>query len=217
MSGSHVGISVENLVFKWWVLVQSVDRGNRYLTLKVCTSNKRLNNEIAISNHLKNSGLEHPGKPFVRVVVLDSFDVTGPSGNSHQCLLYEPLAMSFKQFLGLLPEHKFPEDLLQSMQLVLIGLEYLHQPKVVHIGKLVIQNLQVLRTHLSMRICSHKMTGIPADISANNILQGISDGAALSEIEEGEMNQPIARKVLCERTIYNSRPMPANAGLPVLN
>ncbi|KAK2759103.1 hypothetical protein FQN54_003202 [Arachnomyces sp. PD_36] len=96
--------------------------------------------------------------------------------------------MSFTEFLDLLPENKFPEDLLQrSMQLILIGLEYLHQAKVVH-----------------------------TDISPNNLLQGITDSSALSDIEEGETNQPIARKVLSDRTIYNSRLMPVNAGLPVL-
>lgn len=55
-----------------------------------------------------------------------------------------------------------------------------------------------------------------ADISPNNVLQGITDHSALSEIEEGEMNQPIARKILNNRTIYNSRHMPVNPGLPVL-
>ena len=110
-------------------------RNHQYLTLKVCTSNKRLNNEISISDHLKDSGIEHPGKPFVRVV-LDSFNITSSSGNCHQYLLYQPLGMSFAEFLDLLPENKFPEDLLQrSMQLILVGLGYLHQANVVHTGK----------------------------------------------------------------------------------
>jgi hypothetical protein len=61
-----------------------------------------------------------------------------------------------------------------------------------------------------------EITKLFIDISPNNVLQGITDSSALSEIEEGEISQPIARKALSGRTIYNSRPMPVNAGLPVL-
>nr|KMM70969.1 hypothetical protein CPAG_07278 [Coccidioides posadasii RMSCC 3488] len=118
---------------------------HRYLSLKVCTSHKQQNNEIAICNHLKN-------------------------------------------FLICFPTSRCLRPLLQrSMQLILLGLDYLHKAKVAH-----------------------------TDISANNILQGITDLTALSEIEDGEASQPIARKVLDDRTIYISRPMPINTGLPVL-
>lgn len=48
------------------------------------------------------------------------------------------------------------------------------------------------------------------------MLQGIKDNLILSEIEQGELERPIARKVLSDRTIYNSRPMPFSAGQPVL-
>ncbi|PGH13887.1 hypothetical protein AJ80_06156 [Polytolypa hystricis UAMH7299] len=71
------------------------------------SQSKRQNNEIAVCNYLKVSNVEHSGKAFVRVV-LDSFDITSPSGNPHQCLLYKPLGMSFTEFLDLLPENKFP-------------------------------------------------------------------------------------------------------------
>ena len=54
------------------------------------------------------------------------------------------------------------------------------------------------------------------DISPNNMLQGIEDNSILSEIEQGKLERPIARKVLSDRTIYNSRPMPFSAGQPVL-
>jgi serine/threonine-protein kinase SRPK3 len=55
-----------------------------------------------------------------------------------------------------------------------------------------------------------------SDISPNNVLQEIEDDSIISQIEQGELDRPIARKVLSDRTIYNSRPMPLNAGLPVL-
>ena len=48
------------------------------------------------------------------------------------------------------------------------------------------------------------------------MLQSIQDDSILSQIEQGEIERPIARKVLSDRTIYNSRPMPFSAGPPVL-
>ena len=54
------------------------------------------------------------------------------------------------------------------------------------------------------------------DISPNNVLQSIQDDSILSQIEQGEIERPIAQKVLSDRTIYNSRPMPFSAGPPVL-
>jgi serine/threonine-protein kinase SRPK3 len=54
------------------------------------------------------------------------------------------------------------------------------------------------------------------DITPNNVLQSIQDDSILSQLEQGETKQPIARKVLRDRTIYISRPMPFSAGLPVL-
>lgn len=57
---------------------------------------------------------------------------------------------------------------------------------------------------------------MPTDFSTNNIPQGISDIQALSDMEDDEMNHPLDRKVLEDRIIYLSRPMPMNVGLPVL-
>ncbi|KAL3458913.1 kinase-like domain-containing protein [Aspergillus heterothallicus] len=130
---------------------------------------------------------EHPGKKMVRTV-LDSIKVSGPSGN-HTCLVYQPLGMSFTEFQQLLPEKTLPKELAQrTVQLILIALVFLHENGVVH-----------------------------TDISTNNILQGIGDTSILDQIEEEELNRPIARKVLGNRTIYNSRPMPNSTGLPVLS
>ena len=48
------------------------------------------------------------------------------------------------------------------------------------------------------------------------MLQSIQDDSILSQIEQGEISRPIARKILSDRTIYNSRPMPLSAGPLVL-
>ncbi|KAI9733436.1 MAG: hypothetical protein M1834_003520 [Cirrosporium novae-zelandiae] len=106
---------------------------NKYLTLKLRVRTIQHNHEgqcddreIAVSNHLKCSTIEHPGKNMVRKA-LDSFEVIGPNGN-----------------------------------------------------------------------------------------HDIQDDSILLQLEQGEIEQPIARKVLSDRTIYNSRPMPSSAGPPVL-
>ena len=67
--------------------------------------------------------------------VFGSFKLTGPNG-THACLLYKPLGMNFTEFLKLLPQNRFPKDLTQnSVQLLLIALDYLHKCAVVHTGK----------------------------------------------------------------------------------
>jgi serine/threonine-protein kinase SRPK3 len=55
-----------------------------------------------------------------------------------------------------------------------------------------------------------------SDISPNNVLLNIEDDSIISQIEQGELERPIARKVLSDRTIYSSRPMPLTIGLPIL-
>ncbi|KAK0104963.1 hypothetical protein ONS95_005224 [Cadophora gregata] len=174
-----------------WLCRDLRQREHRFLTLKLRVRSKEHNHvihdqETTICDYLKSQSLEHPGKNRVRRV-LDSFEIAGPNGN-HKCILYQPLGMSFTEFLRLLPEHRFPKELAQkSIQLILIALDYLHQCDIFH-----------------------------TDISPNNVLQGIEDDSIFAEMEQGELEQPIARKVLRDRTVYNSRPMPFSAGQAVL-
>lgn len=55
-----------------------------------------------------------------------------------------------------------------------------------------------------------------ADIQPNNILLGIKDTSILSRFEEAEVEGPVPRKSLSDRTIYVSRPLPISFGTPVL-
>lgn len=108
-----------------------------YNTLKVCVRGQRPDREVAISEHLKQSSDIHR-KRMIRLVI-DSFEIVGPHGK-HVCLIYQPLGMNFSEFQDLLPDKKFPKDLIQrSTQLTLIALAFMHENNVVHTGKFIIQ------------------------------------------------------------------------------
>ena len=122
-------------------------------------------------------------------------------------MIYKPLGMSFSELQSLLPDNKLPKNLVQrSVQLILISLAFLHENDVIHTG----------RSYIHERRKEENLTQ-SLDISSNNILQGIGDGSILFQIEEDEIKRPIARKVLANRHIYYSRPMPLSTGLPVLS
>lgn len=167
---------------------------NQYRALKICTVSKdgalirQAENEIATIEHLK-YGLvqQHPGREILRLPV-DSFDVYGTMG-SHKCLVYSPLGMTFTELRNILPENTIPLRMLQhALQLVLLALDYLHKNQVIH-----------------------------TDISPNNILCGVTDTSAFEALESAEAREPIARKVLPDRTIYLSRQTPTTQGEPVLS
>lgn len=111
-------------------------RVDQLLALKVCITQKgtlKLNSEMAISQHLKPIEAEHPGKDLLRLV-LDDFQIAGPHG-MHQCLLFTPLGMSYTNFRNMFPTRTLSKQLLQeSLLLILLGLDFLHQAGVVHTG-----------------------------------------------------------------------------------
>lgn len=95
-------------------------------------------------------------------------------------------------------------DLLQqSLLMVLQGLDFLHQAGVVHTG-------------LSAPKISDLLLRRTSDISPNNILLGVNDAAVLSKVEQAELENPSARKVLADRIIHLSYTMPITDGAPVI-
>lgn len=127
------------LLLKRRVLAHDVCRTNRYLSLKVCTINRKnaianqADNEATISQYVKSVGAEHPGINYMRLV-LDDFTVEGPNG-AHRCLLFNPLGMTLLDLRNLTPEKALKKrHLQQSLQLVLLALDLLHQAGVVHTG-----------------------------------------------------------------------------------
>ncbi|KAK2029527.1 protein kinase [Colletotrichum zoysiae] len=168
-------------------LCQDLSNKNKLLTLKVCVTGDDASNEVAVSNHIKSIDAEHPGKARLRTV-LERFQIQRSSGH-HQCLLFSPLGMTYTEFRNHFPAHSISTDLLQqSLLMILLGLDFLHQAGVVH-----------------------------TDVSPKNILLGAKGSTVFSQIQHAELQNPSPRKVLGDRTIYLSYSMPITSGAPVIS
>lgn len=108
-------------------------RKNQLYTIKVCTAGEQVANELVISDHLKSVVGEHPGRERLRMM-LDEFKLSGPEG-IHQCLVFEPLGLTYTDFKNRFPEKALNKELLQQTLLILLlALDFLHQAGVVHAG-----------------------------------------------------------------------------------
>lgn len=180
-------------------------RANILLALKVCVSGEDASNELDISNKIKSIDAENPGKDRLRVV-LDAFEIKGLY-DYHQCLLFTAQGLTFTDFRALFPENGLNLVLLrQTLLLILLGLDFIHQVGVVHAGKCG----ELIRPITQSLI-------FDLDLSPNNILLGVDDPGALDKVEQTELKSPLARKVLPDRPIYLSYTMPVTYGPPVIS
>ena len=61
-----------------------------------------------------------------------------------------------------------------------------------------------------------KMAKRSTDLQPSNLLMGIDDISVLADYERDEFEHPVPRKVIEDRTIYLSRPLPLTFGPPIL-
>jgi hypothetical protein len=78
----------------------------------------------------------HNGFPFVRIM-LDNFEATGPDGNKHICLVYEPMREPLWLLQQRMPNGKIPAPLLKVyLGIFLQALDYLHSEcHIIHTGE----------------------------------------------------------------------------------
>ncbi|GJC91471.1 protein kinase [Colletotrichum higginsianum] len=173
------------LMFRY-LLKTLINRKNTFHTLKVCITGEDSSNEAAVSQRIQYIDAEHPGKERLRVA-LDTFQVAGPHG-SHRCMVFAPLGLTYTTFRNLFPNNALNKDILQqSLLMVLLGLDFLHQVGIVH-----------------------------TDLSPNNVLLGVEDVSVFSKVELAELQSPSPRKVLDDRVIHLSYTMPITPGAPVI-
>ncbi|VUC31591.1 unnamed protein product [Clonostachys rosea] len=162
-----------------------------YWVLKVYVNSLQHIQELQIYQHLQGFVPDENtiGKPHIRQLQ-DSFSLRGPYGD-HQVLVMKPLGMSLMtlQELYIQKNRNFEENLVTgALDQVLLGLDYLHEAKIVH-----------------------------TDLHSDNLLIDITDYSILSTVEEQEITEPSARKRDIDRYIYLSRYMLAGAGPLVIS
>lgn len=112
-------------------------RLDRYMTVKIGVTRQEstdVDPEIAISEYLSPiDGTEHPGKQLLRLVK-EHFLIKGPGG-THLCLVFDPLGLSLTDLQNYLPGETYDKiELQQTLFLVCLALDFLHQAQVVHTG-----------------------------------------------------------------------------------
>jgi hypothetical protein len=97
----------------------------------------QVDHELAIYKRISASSRDtkHPGRSAVREL-LDSFDVAGPDGSSHRCLVHPPLWESVLTFLHRNPVRRLPPPVLAFvLRLLFLALDFLHtECNVIHTG-----------------------------------------------------------------------------------
>jgi serine/threonine-protein kinase SRPK3 len=183
------------------------DRELRYVALKIYAVRPNINREIAIYKHLSTVKSDHAGRSCLRML-LEDFEVAGPH-HHHICLVHQPLGISLDELMDLLPKKTFNNDLLRpTLRQVLGALDYLHkEAHVIHTG------IIPAAMHLSSSNHEDKVPDVTEDLQPNNILLGVKDASIFKTYEDAE---PAPRKVLDDRIIYVSRPLPLSFGVPVL-
>lgn len=86
--------------------------------------------------HLASIQTHHPGKDKIRMAE-EMFEINGPSGQPHQCLVHEPLVTSILHFQSALPDKSLPEDMLKPLlREIFTALDFMHsEADAIHTGR----------------------------------------------------------------------------------
>lgn len=113
-------------------------RNDEYVVVKVYVRppHGRVNREKAAYEHLANLSTTHPGRYNIRQA-LDIFDLLGPEGEVHVCIVHSPLQSTLYDFQRLdgAPQ-VLPEELVKMVMINLLEtLDFLHtEANVTHCG-----------------------------------------------------------------------------------
>ncbi|KAM0713517.1 hypothetical protein Q7P37_010479 [Cladosporium fusiforme] len=150
----------------------------------MCTTGEESSREVTISDHFKSIECDRHPGRTYLRVALEKFHVQGPHGR-HLCLVFPPLGRTLGELRDVFPDRALDKTLLQKFLYVIVtALDFMHQVGVVH-----------------------------TDLSPNNILVG-ADESAVSKVEEAEIANPSARKVLADSIIHLSYTMPTTYDPP---
>ncbi|KAI5307304.1 Pyruvate decarboxylase 1 [Ascosphaera pollenicola] len=133
--------------------------------------------ELEMVNTIKAVRSKHPGREFVSTV-RKSFETSSPFGGMHTCLVSDVMCEPLSTLQQRFEGGVVPLRYLKLIcQDVLQGLQFLHQD-----------------CHL-----------VHTDIKPDNIMLSLTDVSILDRIVREELETPLPRKMLWDRTIYLSR------------
>ncbi|KAK7529993.1 putative serine/threonine protein kinase [Phyllosticta citribraziliensis] len=172
--------------------------GHKYVTLKVYVQKHRqARQEPKMLAYLESVVSNHPGKKAIRLPC-DTFEAERKDirGQRHQCLIFEPLAMTLKELCEFSGGQVKPEVLKPVVRSILEALDFLHtEAGVVH-----------------------------TDIQGGNILFRPKDATVFEEFEKDQWEHPPGRKIDSlwlrwlkwlfsrgERVLFDSRDVPQDA------
>ncbi|CEJ84010.1 hypothetical protein VHEMI03352 [[Torrubiella] hemipterigena] len=160
---------------------------NSLYAIKVYTSNHDTSCQVAVSESIKTIVGSHPGRGSLQTVK-DSFQISGAIGFSHDCLVFDPMGVSYTQLQDAAPNRGLSNDLIYKYATsILYALGFLHHIGIIH-----------------------------GAVSSDNIRLSVDHKVEITNIEAAEIAHPSPRKVLPDRTIYSSYIMPITPGSPVL-
>ncbi|KAF2765397.1 hypothetical protein EJ03DRAFT_391544 [Teratosphaeria nubilosa] len=161
---------------------------SEYVALKVFINNSKYHRELPVYEEINNlsSTSMQEGQIYIRKMY-DSFELPGPNGRTHICLVHQPLGTSISELKDLCEGRVLPIEMIRPvLRCTLSGLQFLHtEVRIIH-----------------------------TDLQPANMLLGVHDRSILAQFERDESEYPCPRKELNDRTIYMSRPMRLTKGPP---